>query len=290
MADCNLLISKLKNHEKLEENIDSLISKLRQKGLLHEDVSGSTVSERAEKLPTDLNRATSIGGSESFLSDLLKVLETFPAFDDIVVEFRTNAELTKPQQVTDPDIGITLRHLDKLTVGSTVDHVLKSEQVMTPELFSNIKEEQHDLYQASAGTSGNFSQEESHKIVDSFDLRIHALTEECEKLRLQKESAEERASYAERQVREDRKKKSASDHQIRNLWKNLNELKSELEEAQQNLQLKDETLEKVKEKLKTAEEKVATLQIRVNELESERSTLQLKTEENSSPGRSCVIR
>ena len=201
---------KLKDHEKLEENIDSLISKLRQKGLLQKDVPGSTISERAENLAADLNRATSIGGSESSLSDLLDVLETFSAFDDIVVKFRTNTEFKTPQQVTDSDIGITLHHLDTLTVRSTLDHVLKSEQAKSPKLFSNEKEEWRDSYQASAGTSGKFSQEESHKIVDNFDIRIHALTEECEKLRLQKESAEERARYAERQVREDRKKQSAS--------------------------------------------------------------------------------
>ena len=281
MADCNRLILELKNHEKLEENIDPLISKLRQKGLLHEDVSGSTVHEKAEKLLADLNQATSDGYSESFLGDLLDVLKTFSAFDDIVVKFRTNAELKKPQQVTQSDIGIPFRHLDTLTVGPTVDLVLKSEQEKSPELFSKEEEEQHDLYQASAGT---IAQEESHKIVDSFDKRIQELTEECEKLRLQKKSAEDRARYAESKVREDREKKSTSDYLIRNLWKNLNRLKSELEEAQKNSQLKDE----VTEKLKKAEEKVATLQIRVNELEEENSTLmtklQLKTEENSSPG------
>ena len=281
MADCNHLILELKNHEKLEENTDPLISKLRQKGLLHEDVSGSTVHDRAEKLLADLNQVTSDGYSESFLGDLLDVLKTFSAFDDIVVKFRTNAELKKPQQVTQSDIGIPFRHLDTLTVGPTVDLVLKSEQEKSPELFSKEEEEQHDLYQASAGT---IAQEESHKIVDSFDKRIQELTEECEKLRLQKKSAEDRARYAESKVREDREKKSTSDYLIRNLWKNLNRLKSELEEAQKNSQLKDE----VTEKLKKAEEKVATLQIRVNELEEENSTLmtklQLKTEENSSPG------
>ena len=285
MADCNHLILELKNHEKLEENTDPLISKLRQKGLLHEDVSGSTVHDRAEQLLADLNQATSDGYSESFLGDLLDVLKTFSGFDDIVVKFRTNAELKKPQQVTQSDIGIPFRHLDTLTVGPTVDLVLKSEQEKSPELFSKMEEERHDLYQASAGTS---AQEESHKIVDSFDKRIQELTEECEMLRLQKESAEERARYAERKVRRDREKKSTSDHLIRNLWTNLNKLKSELEEARTNSQLKDEGLEKVTEKLKKAEEKVATLQIRVNELEAENSTLmtklQLKTEENSSPG------
>ena len=281
MADCNHLILELKNHEKLEENTDPLISKLRQKGLLHEDVSGSTVHDRAENLLADLNQATSDGYSESFLGDFLDVLKTFSAFDDIVVKFRTDRELKKPQQVTQSDIGIPFRHLDTLTVGPTVDLVLKSEQEKSPELFSKEEEEQHDLYQASAGT---IAQEESHKIVDSFDKRIQELTEECEKLRLQKKSAEDRARYAESKVREDREKKSTSDYLIRNLWKNLNRLKSELEEAQKNSQLKDE----VTEKLKKAEEKVATLQIRVNELEEENSTLmtklQLKTEENSSPG------
>lgn len=281
MADCNHLILELKNHEKLQENTDLLISQLRQKGLLHEDVSGSTVHDRAENLLADLNQATSDGYSESFLGDFLDVLKTFSAFDDIVVKFRTDRELKKPQQVTQSDIGIPFRHLDTLTVGPTVDLVLKSEQEKSPELFSKEEEEQHDLYQASAGT---IAQEESHKIVDSFDKRIQELTEECEKLRLQKKSAEDRARYAESKVREDREKKSTSDYLIRNLWKNLNRLKSELEEAQKNSQLKDE----VTEKLKKAEEKVATLQIRVNELEEENSTLmtklQLKTEENSSPG------
>ena len=284
MADCNHLILELKNHEKLEENTDPLISKLRQKGLLHEDVSGSTVHDRAEKLLADLNQATSDGYSESFVGDLLDVLETFSAFDDIVIKFRINAELKKPQ-VTDPDIGMIFRHLETLTVRSTVDPVLKSEQEKSPEVFSKVEEERHDLYQASAGTS---AQEESHKIVDSFDKRIQELMEECEMLRLRKESAEERARYAERKVRRDREKKSTSDHLIRNLWTNLNKLKSELEEARTNSKLKDEGLEKVTEKLKKAEEKVATLQIRVNELEAENSTLmtklQLKTEENSSPG------
>lgn len=287
MADCNHLILELKNHEKLEENTDPLISKLRQKGLLHEDVSGSTVHDRAEKLLADLNQATSDGYSESFVSDLLDVLETFSAFDDIVIKFRINAELKKPQQVTDPDIGMTFRHLETLTVRTTVDHVLKSEQEKSPELFidNKVEEERHDLYQASAGTS---AQEESHKIVDSFDKKIQELTEECEMLRFQKESAEGRARYAERKVREDREKKSTSDYQIRNLWRNLNKLKSELEEARKKLQLKDEGLEEVTEKLRKAEEKVVTLQIRVNELEAEKNTLmtklQLKTEKNSSPG------
>ena len=156
MADCNLLILELKNHEKLEENVDSLISKLHQKGLLHEDVSGSTVNERAEKLVADLNRATSDCFSESFLTDLLDVLENIPAFSNITVKFRTNTEPKKPQQETGHDSVTPYRRLNtqsQLMVQSLVDPV---EQEKSPELFSKVEESRHKLYEASDKIGGSY--------------------------------------------------------------------------------------------------------------------------------------
>ena len=254
MADCNLILE-LKDHEKLEENIDSLISKLRQKGLLHEEVSGSTVSERIEKLAADLNRAASDGYSESFLSDLSEVLETIPTFHDITVKFRTNnTELKKPQQETDLGInGVTAsdRHLDVLTVGSL------PKQEKTPELFSKVEEERYEPYEGRAGTSGSYPQEESQETVDSLNSKIDALTKEIDKLRLQRdhevvehlkkltateqraERAERRAERTERQLqhqeREHRIERSALNNQIRELRKRINKLQFELDEAQQSL-------------------------------------------------------
>ena len=290
MADCNLLILELKNHEKLE-NIDSLIAKLCRKGLLHEDVSGSTVSERIEKLAADLNRAASDGYSESFLSDLLEVLETIPAFDDITVKFRTNnTELKKPQQETDLGInGITAsdRRLDVLTVGSL------SKQEKSPELFSKVEEERYELYEGRAGTSGSYPQEESQKTVDSLKSRIDALTKEIDNLHLQKYlevehlkykliPTERRAEHAERRAeRAERKlKKQEREHQIerlalrnecQELRKRVNELLVEIDEAQQSLLLKEDILTE-------ARQKVANLQVRLNELE-------LEKEESGLPGR-----
>ena len=224
-----------------------------------------------------------------------------------------------PQQETETDPGNRMtssqRYMDTLVTGLADK---PSKQSKSPGLFSKVEEKRCEPFEGRAGTSGSSPQEESHKIVESFDWRIHALIEECEKLRLQKESAEEqvkyaeerakcaeeraeyaedqakyaeerakyaeeRAKYAEGRVGENQVTESKLGSRIRELWDQLKELKRELSLAQSNLKLKDKNLQDVKEKLKRAEEKV-------NELELEKGTLltklEIKKEERSSPGRS----
>ena len=259
-ADCNLrpLISELKYHEKFEEKTDSLILELRQKGLLHENMEGSTINERAETLAAYLNRECT---DESFHNSLLEVLETFPAFKDMAVKYRTTT-----------DNG-TLRHMIEESLG---DPVLKSKEERMPELFNQVGEKMEGFYEASAGTSGSCSQEESQETIDSLNTKIDALTKELDELHLQKNHEVQRAEHAERllkqQEREYQIEKSASQNHIGDLRKRINELEFELDEAQEKLQLKEDIL-------KEAREKVAHLQMRVNELE-------LQKEKNSSQGRS----
>lgn len=273
MADCNLLILELKHHEKLEENVDSLISKLHQKGLLHEEVSGSTVHKRAEKLVADLNRATSDGCSESLLSDCLEVLKTIPAFNNITVNFRTSAEPKKPQQETSHDSGIPYRYFNprtQLTVQSLVDPILKSEQEKSPELFSKVEESRHKLYETSVEIGGMSPQKESHQTAETVDSTINAL-EELDRLRLQRNKeidylkyklteTEKRAEHAEQQIaRQERKlqiERSASRNQIQKLRDEITELDRKIKllefEAQKNSQLKGDLIKAIRE----AQEKV----------------------------------
>ena len=296
MADCNLLILELKNHEKLEENVDPLISKLHQKGLLHEDVSGSTAHERAEKLVADLNRATSDGCSESLLGDFLEVLEAFSAFNNITEKFRTNTELKKPQQETSHDSGIPYRRLNTqthLTVQSLVDPVLKSKQEKSPELFSNVEESRHKLYEASAEISGS-PQKESHKTTETANSTISALKKELDRLRLRRNKevdylkyklieTEQRAEHAEQQIaqqeREHQIERSASYNQIERLREKINQLDRKIKQlefkAEKDSQLTGELLKAIRE----AQEKVCVLQTRVNELELEKGDLQTRAHE-----------
>ena len=296
MADCNLLILELKNHEKLEENVDPLISKLHQKGLLHEDVSGSTAHERAEKLVADLNWSTSDGYSESFLSDFLKVLETFSAFNNITEKFRTNTELKKPQQETSHDSGIPYRRLNTqtyLTVQSLVDPVLKSKQEKSPELFSKVEESRHKLYEASAEISGS-PQKESHKTTEAANSTISTLKKELDKLRLRRNKevdylkyklaeTEQRAEHAEQQIAQQKRdhqiERSGSYNQIQKLHEKINKLYRKIEQlefnAQQNSQLKEELIKAIRE----AQEKVCVFQARVNKVELEKRELQMKANE-----------
>ena len=203
-----------------------------------------------------------------------------------------------PQQETETDPGNRMtssqRYMDTLVTGLADK---PSKQSKSPGLFSKVEEKRCEPFEGRAGTSGSSPQEESHKIVESFDWRIHELIEKCEKLHLQKESAEERAKcaeeraeyaedqakYAQGRVGENQVTESKLGSRIRELWDQLKELKRELSLAQSNLKLKDKNLQDVKEKLKRAEEKV-------NELELEKGTLltklEIKKEVRSSPGRS----
>ena len=264
-ADCNLrpLISELKYHEKFEEKTDSLILDLRQKRLLHKNMEGSTISERAEMLAAYLNRECT---DESFHNSLLEVLETFPAFKDMAVKYKTTTD------------NETHRHMIEKPLG---DPVSKSKQERMPGRFNQVGEKMEEFFEASVGTSGSCSQEESQETIDSLNTKIDALTKELDELHLQKnhevqradgaerraEQAEQRADHAERllkqQEREYQIERSASYNHIGDLRKRINELKSELDEAQEKLQLKEDILKEVREK-------VAYLQMRVNELELEK--------------------
>ena len=95
------LMYKLKDHVKLGDNIDLLISKLRQKQLLHSDVPGNTVSERVEMLVAALN-ATLDGRSDSFVDNFLEVLQSIPAFEDLAVQYTTSKQ---PEQESDSGNG-----------------------------------------------------------------------------------------------------------------------------------------------------------------------------------------
>jgi len=102
-AHWKLLMYKLKEHEKIGDNLDLLISKLRQKQLLRSDVLGSTVSETVEKLVADLNASFRSFSHDSFVADFLEVLRSIPAFEDLAEQCTTNSEFAgsiKPEQAT----------------------------------------------------------------------------------------------------------------------------------------------------------------------------------------------
>ena len=285
-ADCNLLISELKDHENYKENTDSLILELRRKGLLHDDVSGGTVSERAETLAAYLNRVASNDCSESFHNSLLEVLETFPAFKDMAVKYRTSTELTKPQPATNTG-GSVIRYMATLKIESNIDSSLISKHEKNLERFILVGGKKHECNEA--GTNGNFPQEESQIIMGGLNSRINALTRKLDNIRLQKDSEVKclkcklnateqriRAEHAEQLIAQQKRRHqieiSALRNEVQQLSEKIKELESELDDAQQNLQLEEEIVEKTREK-------VATLHRRVRELE-------LEKEANSSQGRS----
>ena len=243
LADCKLLISELKSHEKFEESTDSLISELRRKGLFHEDVSGSSISERAEILATYLNRAAS--NSCSFCNNLLEILEIFPAFNYMAVKYRNNTEFKNPHTATDSGDMVTGCHL---MVGSSVDNNKQ-------DLFSPVVNR--------LGEAGGIS---------SLNLKSVALIKQCDDICLEKE---ELLKYAG-QVIEDVNKKVAH-YRLLQLSEKLNKLRSQIDEAQ--WRLKGEELEEVKVKFKKAEDEVATLRMRVNQLELEKGSLQNRVNE-----------
>ena len=281
MAEFNHLILELKNHEKLEENIDLLISQLRQKGLLDEDVSGSTVHDRAEKLLADLNQATSDGCSESFFGDLLDVLENIPAFNNITMKFRTNTEPTKPQQEIGQHNGINYdcsitEFKQRLTL--VVDSVLISKQEKSPEPFSMFEESMLKFHEASDEITGSISQKKSHKTSDTaissqneaYIIRSSRIFNTGYKL--------EGTERAEQQIvkleTEQQTEELGLHNQIQKLREKISELDRKIKRFEFIPDLKVELIEALRE----AKEKVWVFLARVKELELEKRNFQTRVD------------
>ena len=272
---------KLKDHEKLGDNIDLLISKLRQKELLRSDVPGNTVSERVEMLVAALN-TTLDGRSDSFVDNFLEVLQSIPAFEDLAVQYTSK----QPEQESDSGNGKSGsdRHFDNAPILAVVE----SNQKINPALAEGT----HDVYEIR-GSSESRPQEEYCKEIESMRLRVSELTEKCDNLEkkrdeeveylkhklttteIRAEHTEQAKEEAEQQSAQQRRdfqiERSASQNQIRELQVEIRQLKEQLDEAQ---------CEQVwcSEKLQSAQKKIVLLQFRVYELEQEK-------EESSSPRR-----
>ena len=285
MAEFNHLILELKNHEKLQENTDLLISQLRQKGLLHEDVSGSTVHDRAEKLIADLNQATSDGCSESFLGDLLDVLENIPAFNNITGKFRTNTEPTKPQQEIGQGNGINYDYSiteSKRRVKSLVDSFLISKQEKSPEPFSMSEESMLKRHEASDEITGSISQKESHKTSDTAissqngayiirSLRIFNIGYKLEGTEL--------AEDAEQQIEKLETEQQTEELGLHNQIQKLREKISELDRKIKGFEFIPDLGVEIIETLTEAKEKVCVFLAMVNQLELEKRNFQTRVDE-----------